>query len=745
MAPAGVTITFKNNMIRLGYNETGASIVSPCTIRGITKTLPNTNIWFNSIYIGGTGVGTTATNTFCLTRPTAATDDWRNNVLVNNRSNATTGGKHYRINLINTATLTLNYNVYYGSGTGTVFGFNGSDVASYSSGWVTGDVNSWTLDPNFINPTGNSTSVDLHISTSLATPVEGLGINIVSVTDDYDDLTPRSGLTPVDIGADAGNFVALSACATPGTPGIPLLTAVLPSQINGTFTAGSGADYYLIVRYNSGDPVTPPVNGTNYTAGQPLGSGTVVTVTSSLSFSATGLLGGTTYDFYVYSLNNICIGTSQYSAASTNSATTLSCTGLGGIVPIGPGQPNTSAGFTSLTNAMSYLVSNGLTSSTFLELQSTYVSSVETFPISIANIPCAAPTKTLTIRPAAGATGLSITSGAAAIIDFAGANYVTIDGRPAGTLGAIPVPNSNYLTIKNTLATGVVIQMINDASNNTIKYCDLQGQNTTTAGLPGVAAGVVFIGNTTGITGNDNNTIDNCNIHSTLNTNTLTMGVYSFGPAASGTVIPAFNENNNITNNNIYDIYGGVNLPTAGIEVEKGTNAWTITGNSFFQTINRTPVLTAGVVNRCIYIIPTNTSGVGNGFTVSGNYIGGSTVQCGGTAMTSTSSAATFNNQLTAIEISVAGGSATNVKSNTITNINISQGTSTGDIMRAIAVTNNGNVNVGGNLSSDGNIVGSSTATSAIVLTSSSAAPSHMILVSGGATVQQTFLFRIIK
>ena len=53
---------------------------------------------------------------------------------------------------------------------------------------------------------------------------------------------------------------------------------------------------------------------------------------------------------------------------------------------------------------------NGLSSSVILELQSTYTSSGETFPINILNSPCLSSTNTIKIRPASGATALSITS-----------------------------------------------------------------------------------------------------------------------------------------------------------------------------------------------------------------------------------------------------------------------------------------------------------------------------------------------
>ncbi|MFK5004301.1 hypothetical protein, partial [Klebsiella pneumoniae] len=96
----------------------------------------------------------------------------------NNRSNSSTGGTHYGIAFTTATTgATPNYNVYVVTGTGGVFATNGStNFPSYSSGWVAGDIYSYTGDPNFIAPTGTSATVDLHISPSPATTsVEGVG------------------------------------------------------------------------------------------------------------------------------------------------------------------------------------------------------------------------------------------------------------------------------------------------------------------------------------------------------------------------------------------------------------------------------------------------------------------------------------------------------------------------------------------------------------------------------------------
>ena len=72
-----------------------------------------------------------------------------------------------------------------------------------------------TCDPRLIAPTGTAATVDLHIQPSpIPTLVEGTGINIAAVTVDFDGQT-RSGLTPSDIGADAGAFtVQAGGCAS---------------------------------------------------------------------------------------------------------------------------------------------------------------------------------------------------------------------------------------------------------------------------------------------------------------------------------------------------------------------------------------------------------------------------------------------------------------------------------------------------------------------------------------------------
>ena len=203
--------TFRNNFISLGFDDSGSSVIKNIPIYGINEqTNVGNNIYHNSVYIGGSGVVSGAENTYCF--KSSVTDNprsYRNNIFCNARSNGAGTGYHFAIGIGGSAPnpegLTIDNNVYYTIGiAGGVLGFYNSLPVLDLSAWksVVGmDEGSLFGDPKFINPVNN-----LHINPSLPTPVEGNGYLITSVTSDIDNQT-RSGLTPVDIGADAGNFM----------------------------------------------------------------------------------------------------------------------------------------------------------------------------------------------------------------------------------------------------------------------------------------------------------------------------------------------------------------------------------------------------------------------------------------------------------------------------------------------------------------------------------------------------------
>ena len=205
--------TIQNNMIRLGINAAGNGLTFGASVNGISETGNGSDIYYNSVYIGGTATAGSSNSYAFSSTVVNDTRNYRNNIFYNARSNSGSTGKHYSIRVGGTSPnptgLTTNNNVLFVSGTGGVLGlYNGVDRQDMST-WqiaVGQDFNSYNSNPRFIAPNGSATLVNLHISTSDSTIIEGNGFNIVSVSDDYDGQT-RSTFTPVDIGADAGNFI----------------------------------------------------------------------------------------------------------------------------------------------------------------------------------------------------------------------------------------------------------------------------------------------------------------------------------------------------------------------------------------------------------------------------------------------------------------------------------------------------------------------------------------------------------
>ena len=203
-----------NNMVRLGYDSDGQSLTRGLQIMGMRSIYYFPKYDHNSVYIGGGGVADTA-NTYalyCLT--TVGNRRFLNNILFNARSNGSGTGRHYAILSGGSGQAPFthplsNGNDLYVTGVGGVVGrYDGADRLTLQD-WrlATGqDGLSISHDPNFINPTGNALTCDLHIGP--VAPIEGIGVPGSSVTVDIDNQT-RATLTPRDIGADAGNFTPL--------------------------------------------------------------------------------------------------------------------------------------------------------------------------------------------------------------------------------------------------------------------------------------------------------------------------------------------------------------------------------------------------------------------------------------------------------------------------------------------------------------------------------------------------------
>lgn len=230
-----VTATVKNNMIRLGLDAAGNSITSGQSIIGI-RDIQGTggagttvvSYYFNSVYIGGTGVASSSSTFAFNGSALSSTRGYVDNIFWNARSNASGAGKNYAITVGGTAPnpagLTSNYNDLLATGTGGFVGlFNSVDQPTLAN-WRTStgqDLNSISADPLFVNPTGNAASVDLHLQAG--SPAIDQATN-VGVTNDFDGDSRPGANSLFDIGAD--EIVA----AVPGT--LALSSA--------TYTVGEG-------------------------------------------------------------------------------------------------------------------------------------------------------------------------------------------------------------------------------------------------------------------------------------------------------------------------------------------------------------------------------------------------------------------------------------------------------------------------------------------------------------------------
>lgn len=211
------TNTIENNMVQVGimFNGDGQPN-SHATITGILESGGINNFYHNSVFVGGENIVSTGTPapTFAF-RSTVSNSSSNiiNNIFYNARSNGTGTSNHYAVSLATSFSINMNYNILLANGNGGIVGISNNINSIDLISWQTStnlDLNSYELDPKFINPSGNVYEVDLHIQAfPTPTPVEGNGFAINTILNDYDDEI-RNSLSPVDIGADAGNFASIT-------------------------------------------------------------------------------------------------------------------------------------------------------------------------------------------------------------------------------------------------------------------------------------------------------------------------------------------------------------------------------------------------------------------------------------------------------------------------------------------------------------------------------------------------------
>ncbi|MFM7154935.1 MAG: hypothetical protein ACKOZV_12525, partial [Bacteroidota bacterium] len=446
-------------------------------------------------------------------------DTVMNNIFFNARSNATGTGKHYATFLNANNALISNHNDLFVNGTGGVLGLSVATDYATLAAWVAAtsqDGASISSDPKLVNPIGNSSAVDLHIQAGVATGVERGGYNIPYVTTDYDNQT-RSSFSPVDIGADAGNFIL----SDENGPAI-YYTPLIPSSCN----TGNQSLNGVVITDATGIPLAggliPRIyyrkgSGTWFSQPGTLVGGVATNSTWNFTIVAAdmgGLIVGDVVSYYVIAqditspakVTSNAVGVVATDVNTVTSHLLIPSTytvgsgiSLSGTYTVGAG-----GAFTTLTAAVAAYNAGCLNGPvTFSLTDATYPS--ETFPITINANAYASAVNTLTIKPAAGQNPVISGSSASAIIVLNGADFVTIDGsNGAGNNSVCPrVQSTRNLTITNTntvgLTAGVAVLapvVTNGCQNATIKNANISSGINSVATTYGIFAGGATIGST---------------------------------------------------------------------------------------------------------------------------------------------------------------------------------------------------------------------------------------------------------
>lgn len=268
------------------------------------------------------------------------------------------------------------------------------------------------------------------------------------------------------------------------------------------------------------------------------------------------------------------------------------------------------------------------------------------------------------------------------LIQLNGADNVRFDGR----MNMEGAPSLSIIN-NNTGTSARTIELINSAENNAFEYLTIKGAGT------GTSLGTINLSTSSAGNGNDNNVIAFCKISGISNTARASNSIYSAGISGRE------NSGNTIRNNEIFDFLSRSTNSNA-ILIGANSTDFTITANSFYETTSLAP--TANVTYSAIRV---NNSSA-NDIVITNNYIGGSQVQCGGSAFTKSAA----NNEFSAINMSV-GSTNNSLQGNVISNFNFAN--SGNASFRAIEI-NAGTVAIG---TVNGNIIGAETGNASIVYT----------------------------
>jgi hypothetical protein len=341
-----------------------------------------------------------------------------------------------------------------------------------------------------------------------------------------------------------------------------------------------------------------------------------------------------------------------------------------------------------------------LTQAYTIELTNTYTGSTETYPITFTAKTGASVANSITLRPAAGVTTMSIQANASAtpVINLNDADYIVIDGRAGGVgAGVLVIRNiatsssSNTLQLINgacfnifrnvefynstTTNTGRAVYLSSSASNpsgnsdNLFRYCSFNGgrymfNNSGTAGSANTR-NTIYGSNFKnsnfafywGQAGSAKIRIDSCSFFCTTPVNeSLYVGVLFDSHSDSAIIV----------NNRFYDIQSSSTAPTVRYihvrsVVSTGTNAAEIHNNFFSMMTGNTTAVNLGAIEISsganLFTARVAHNSVRFGGTLSSGGSAGS-VGSSGLLISSTNAATTFSIQNNLFVNERSGGTA---------------------------------------------------------------------------------------
>ncbi len=709
---SGSFTRYTNNMIRLGIDSAGILNAGGYEVYGFLNDVSgNFEYFHNSVYLGGaptSGIAVTACIRMNGTPTGTNINDIRNNIFVNATSNGTTAtGKHYALRFpglpTNPTSLVSNYNILQATGTGGFVG--GTNLIDYTTlggltGWARNtayDLQSGSANPQFVNPTGDASSIDLHLQ--LTNPAEASGdLSLTVVVDDFDG-NNRATNGAVDVGADAGNFT--------------LSTDIFPPRITYTPINNQGNLFGpltisgVVIRDNVGMPLnlntsSPRVYykkglfGTWFSNLPSSASGTPTQANYSFDIlygPIGGVTNGDTIYYYIAAEDSVggnltsqrplAIGTNVNTITNEPTVTDfynlLPTISAGSKFYVGSGQTYTT--LSGVGGLFEFLNNNTIGGSITAVITSNIV---EPGSISLNQLGEDGPgsgTFTITIRPDSSTTSSRVLSGNAAsgLIRLNGADRIKILGVPDLSSNN----NLNLLTIRNSSTSAPAVLFTNGTTQCRLNNLTIESSNTTSPLV--VNGGVVSFAGNTGLIGNSQDSITNCIIR---NDQSLT-----FPSGIPAGLINSFHSGTVLNSNNVITGCNFLNASSVYLNVDGGSgNGWVVANNSFY---NNLPLITANPLS-----IRFNGGAISEGHTITNNFIGGTTPLAGGSSWNSSVLAA-WN----CIQIAVGNNLTTQISNNTIRNIKFVQ-TSSGVQWNGILVTS-GRTNIIGNMIGDSTIVGS--------------------------------------